>query len=409
VLSPQRRRDGKHKSRKEFPGHACILAFPLAKQQAGGEFSHMAPSAPRQVIPLFGARDSRAATLQDLLDQRAKPGELWYAEGDDGSVRCTACGHRCLIREGRRGICKVRFNRNCTLYVPSGYAAGVQVDPTEKKPFFHVLPGSDCLTFGMLGCDFHCGYCQNWLTSQALRDPSAGAPTSDISAETLVRLGRQHGARVVASSYNEPLITAEWAMEIFRLARPAGFKTAFVSNGNATAEVLDYIRPWTDCYKIDFKAMQDRAYRALGGVLQHVLDAMRMVYERGFWMEIVTLVVPGFNDAPDDLRRMADAITAVSTDIPWHVTAFHQDYKMTDPRNTAAEDLLGVCEIGRNAGLKFIYAGNLPGRVGRWENTWCPDCGELLIERLGYQILRQRVTQSGGCPACGARIAGIWS
>ena len=363
----------------------------------------------RHPIPLFKDRDARAATLQELLDQRAQPGELWHPEGDDGSVRCTACGHLCLVRPGRRGICKVRFNKSGTLYVPRGYAAGVQVDPTEKKPFYHVLPGSDCLTFGMLGCDFHCAYCQNWLTSQALRDPEAGSPTTDTTPEMLIRLGRQHGARVVASSYNEPLITSEWAMEIFRLARPAGFKTAFVSNGNATPQVLDYIRPWTDCYKIDFKAMQDRAYRSLGGVLQHVLDAMKMVHERGFWMEIVTLVVPGFNDAPDDLRRMADAIAAISPDVPWHVTAFHQDYKMTDPRNTNVEDLIHACEIGREAGLKFVYAGNLPGRVGRWEHTWCPDCDDLLIERFGYEIRRQRVTREGLCPSCGAHIPGIWS
>jgi len=371
-------------------------------------FPTMSP-ARRDPIPLFGRRDARATTLQELLDERAQPGELWHPEGGDGSVRCTACGHLCLLRPGRRGICKVRFNRDGTLYVPRGYAAGIQVDPTEKKPFYHVLPGSDCLTFGMLGCDFHCAYCQNWLTSQALRDPDAGSPTTDVSPEALIRLGRQHGARVVASSYNEPLITAEWAMEVFRLARPAGFKTAFVSNGNATPQVLDYIRPWTDCYKIDFKAMQDRAYRSLGGVLAHVLDAMRMVHERGFWMEIVTLVVPGFNDAPDDLERMAATIAAISTDIPWHVTAFHQDYRMTDPRNTTAEDLVRVCEVGRRAGLRYVYAGNLPGRVGRWEHTWCPDCDELLIERFGYQILRQRVTPAGLCPSCGARIAGIWS
>jgi pyruvate formate lyase activating enzyme len=363
----------------------------------------------RDPLPLLANGDAPPATLQELLDRRAQPGELWHAEGDDGSVRCTACGHLCLLRPGRRGICKVRFNRAGTLYVPRGYAAGVQVDPIEKKPFYHVLPGSDCLTFGMLGCDFHCGYCQNWLTSQALRDPEAGTPTTDVSPEMLIRLGRQHGARVVASSYNEPLITSEWAMEIFRLARPAGFKTAFVSNGNATAQALDYIRPWTDCYKIDFKAIQDRAYRSLGGVLQHVLDAIRMVRERGFWMEIVTLVVPGFNDAPDDLTRMADTIAAISPDIPWHVTAFHQDYKMTEPRNTTADDLRRVCELGRDAGLRYVYAGNLPGRMGRWEHTWCPDCDELLVERFGYQILRHRVTPAGLCPSCGARIAGIWS
>ena len=369
----------------------------------------MAAGSPRRVLPVTQHRDLQTASLQEQLDERAKPGELGHAEGGDGSVRCVACGHRCLIREGRRGICRVRFNRAGTLFAPSGYAAGVQVDPTEKKPFFHLLPGSDCLTFGMLGCDFHCGYCQNWLTSQALRDPAAGGLTSDVTADTLVRLGQQHGARVVASSYNEPLITAEWGMEVFRLARAAGLKTAFVSNGNATPEVLAYIRPWTDGYKIDFKAMQDRAYRALGGVLGHVLDAMRMVHERGFWMEVVTLLVPGFNDAADDLRRMADTLAAISSGIPWHVTAFHQDYKMTDPRNTTVEDLLRACEIGKAAGLKFVYAGNLPGRVGRWEHTWCPDCGDLLIERYGYQIRRQRVTAAGLCPSCGARIPGIWS
>jgi pyruvate formate lyase activating enzyme len=198
-------------------------------------------------------------------------------------------------------------------------------------------------------------------------------------------------------------------MEVFRLARAAGLKTAFVSNGNATPEVLDYIRPWTDGYKIDFKAMQDRAYRSLGGVLQHVLDALRMVHERGFWMEVVTLVVPGFNDADDDLRRMADTLAAISPGIPWHVTAFHQDYKMTDPRNTTVDDLLRACQIGKDAGLRFVYAGNLPGRVGAWEHTWCPDCGDLLIERFGYQIRRQRVTTAGLCPACGARIPGVWS
>lgn len=369
----------------------------------------MADETPRRAIPVLQGRDPLTTSLQDQLDQRAKPGELWYAEGDDGSVRCVACGHRCLVREGRRGICRVRFNRGGTLYVPSGYAAGVQVDPIEKKPFFHLLPGSDCLTFGMLGCDFHCGYCQNWLTSQALRDPGAGSLTSDVSAEALVHLGQQHGARVVASSYNEPLITAEWGMEVFRLARAAGLKTAFVSNGNATPEVLDHIRPWTDGYKIDFKAIQDRTYRSLGGVLQHVLDALRMVHERGFWMEVVTLVVPGFNDAADDLRRMADTLVAISPGIPWHVTAFHQDYKMTDPRNTTVEDLLHACQIGKDAGLRFVYAGNLPGRVGGWEHTWCPDCGDLLIERFGYQIRRQLVTPGGLCPSCGARIPGVWS
>ena len=348
-----------------------------------------------------------AATLQEALDTYAVPGQLVRSEGD-GAVRCVACGHRCLIRPGRRGICKVRFNRDGTLMVPSGYAAAVHSDPIEKKPFYHVLPGEDCLTFGMLGCDFHCAYCQNWLTSQALKDPEALAGVTPVAAAQLVELGRRARTRIVASSYNEPLITAEWAVDVFRLARSEGMKTAFVSNGNATPEVLEYLRPWTDAYKIDLKAWQDRSYRQLGGVLKNVREGMRMVFEHGFWMEIVTLVVPGFNDSEAELRGMAEAVAAISLDIPWHVTAFHQDYRMTDPRNTAVSDLLRACEIGRAAGLRFVYAGNVPGRVGRWEHTWCPSCDALLIERLGYRVIRHRVTPQGTCPDCSARIPGIW-
>jgi len=348
------------------------------------------------------------ATLQDTLDALAVPGTLVRAE-PDGAVRCVACGHRCLVRPGRRGICKVRFNDGGALLVPRNYVAALQSDPIEKKPFFHVLPGSDCLTFGMLGCDFHCAYCQNWLTSQALRDPAAGAPPTAVTAEALVELARSRGARAVGSSYNEPLITAEWSAEVFRLAKAAGLRTAFISNGNATAEALDFIRPVTDCYKIDLKATQDAAYRQLGGVLGHVVEALHMVHERGFWLEVVTLVIPGFNDAPDDLRRAADTLAAISPAIPWHVTAFHQDYRMTDPRNTTADDLVRACEIGREAGLHYVYAGNLPGRVGPWENTWCPGCGELLVERRGYQILKQRLGPDGACPTCRTEIPGIWT
>ncbi len=347
------------------------------------------------------------ASLQDLLDQRAEAATL-VMPAEDGAVRCVACGHRCLVKPGRRGICKVRWNESGTLMAPSGYVAALQSDPIEKKPFFHVLPGEDCLTFGMLGCDFHCAYCQNWLTSQALRDDAAGVDPTPITAEQLVALAQRRGSRAIGSSYNEPLITAEWAMKVFARAREAGLVTAFISNGNATPEVLDAIRPLTDCYKIDLKAARDAPYRQLGGVLAHVLDAIRMVHERGFWLEIVTLVVPGFNDSNDDLRRMADAIAAVSPSIPWHVTAFHQDYRMTDPRNTTAEDLVRACGIGREAGLRFVYAGNIPGGVGRWENTWCPDCGELLIERRGYKILKHRLAAGGTCPACRTLIPGVW-
>src|SRR5215218_5335194 len=266
---------------------------------------------------------ARSASLAEVLDglTREAAGELTERlEGRD--LRCYACGHRCLVRDGKRGICKVRFNERGRLLVPAGYVAALACDPTEKKPFFHLLPGSDTLTFGMLGCDLHCSYCQHWLTSQALRDDSAGTAPRSVSADSLVRAARDFGR-----------------------AKAEGFKTAFISNGNATPQVLDYLRPLTDCYKIDLKSMSDRAYRQLGGVVGNILDTVRMVHERGFWEEVVTLVVPGFNDSEDELRRAAEFIASVSTDIPWHVTAFHQDYRMTENSNTTAEQLIRACEI----------------------------------------------------------------
>ncbi|HEY9285202.1 MAG TPA: AmmeMemoRadiSam system radical SAM enzyme [Pyrinomonadaceae bacterium] len=353
---------------------------------------------------------NKSASLAAVLDEMTAEAAPELTEHLDGrALRCYACGHRCLIGEGRRGICKVRFNEQGRLLVPVNYVAALACDPTEKKPFFHVLPGSDTLTFGMLGCDLHCGYCQNWLTSQALRDDAAGTAPRMVTAERLVAMAKAYGASMVGSSYNEPLITAEWAAEVFRLAKPAGFKTAFISNGNATPQVLDYLRPLTDCYKIDLKSMSDKNYRQLGGVVGNILDTVRMVHERGFWSEIVTLVVPGFNDSADELRRAADFIASVSPDIPWHVTAYHQDYRMTENANTTAEQLVRACETGRAAGLRYVYAGNQPGRVGRWENTYCHNCDELLVERYGYIIRQARVTPEGNCPKCATRIPGVWS
>ncbi len=251
--------------------------------------------------------------------------------------------------------------------------------------------------------------CQNWLTSQALRDDAAGVAPNIVTADRLISLAKAYGAAMVGTSYNEPLITAEWAIEVFKKAKPAGFRTAFISNGNATPQVLDYIRPWTDCYKIDLKSMNDRNYRQLGGVVDNILETVKMAHERGFWEEIVTLVIPGFNDSEGELRRAADFVASVSPDIPWHVTAFHQDYHMTENANTTAEQLIRACEIGRDAGLRYIYAGNLPGRVGRWENTYCPSCDELLVERYGYIIRQMKVTREGKCPKCATAIPGIWS
>ena len=349
-------------------------------------------------------------TFASTLDRLTAAGDLGLAL-PDRSIRCTACGHRCLIREGRRGICQVRFNQDGELHVPWGYVAALNADPVEKKPFYHFLPGSTALTFGMLGCDFHCGYCQNWLTSQALRDPAADDSIGfihRISPEQIVDVARRTGAEVIASSYNEPLITSEWAVAIFKQAIQAGLKCVYVSNGNSTPEVLEYLRPYLTGMKIDLKSMQDKNYRQLGGVLKNVLDTIKHVKEMGLWLEVVTLTVPGFNDSTSELWEAARFLAGVSPDIPWHVTAFHSDYKMIDTDNTPARTLLRAAEIGREAGLHYVYAGNLPGRVDEYETTFCPKCNTALVKRTGYSIHQVSITPQGTCPQCGTTIAGVW-
>jgi pyruvate formate lyase activating enzyme len=348
-----------------------------------------------------------SSPLAEELARLTREGELCESLPDQ-RVRCVACGHRCVIPPGRDGICRVRFNDAGTLRVPWGYAAGLQLDPVEKKPFFHALPGAKALSFGMLGCDYHCGYCQNWLTSQALRDPSALVPPHEVSAGEIVDAALRSGARILTSTYNEPLITSEWAVEVFRQGKARGLVCSYVSNGNGTPEVLEYIRPWVSLYKVDLKSFRDRRYRELGGTLERVLDTIRSLPRLGFWIEVVTLVVPGFNDSMEELRDIAAFLASVSPDVPWHVTAFHPDYKMTEPDRTRVASLLRAAEIGRSEGLHFVYAGNLPGNVGGWENTTCPGCDALLVERVGFRVLQNRIV-NGCCDRCGRSIPGVWS
>ncbi len=352
----------------------------------------MANSSP--LAPILAARTADAAP--ELVERLP-----------DGRLRCYACGHRCPIPEGREGVCRVRYNEGGTLRVPSGYVGALQCDPIEKKPFFHALPGTDAFSFGMLGCDLHCGYCQNWFTSQSIRDPRAIAPPRDVSPATLVDLAKESAAPTVVSTYNEPLITSEWAVAIFREAKRRKLKTAYVSNGNATPQVLDYIEPWIDFYKVDLKSMDDKHYRELGGVLQNVLDSIRGIYERGIWLEVLTLVIPGFNDSEAELREAARFIASVSVDVPWHVTAFHPDYKMNDRGSTPVSTLVRAAEIGVEEGLRYVYAGNIPGRVGEWENTRCPNCRTTVIERHGFVVLSNRI-ERGRCPDCSTVIPGRW-
>jgi pyruvate formate lyase activating enzyme len=346
--------------------------------------------------------------LRSLLEDNTMPADPALVRREGEALRCLACGHRCLVKPGRAGICRVRFNRGGELRVPGGYVAGIQVDPIEKKPFYHAYPGRNALSFGMLGCDLHCSYCQNWVTSQALRDDEAVSLPQFCPPEQLADLAMEHRAPVVVSTYNEPLITSEWAVEVFEHARGRGLVCGFVSNGNGTPEVLRYLRPQVDLYKVDLKSFDDRHYRELGGVLANVLATVEQLVEMGFWVEIVTLVIPGFNDSDTELAGIAKFLAGVNVDIPWHVTAFHPDYKMTDPPRTPASTLLRAYDIGKAAGLRYVYPGNLHGGVGDRENTYCPSCSALVIRRTGFYVHENRMTEPGRCPKCRGPIAGVW-
>jgi pyruvate formate lyase activating enzyme len=347
--------------------------------------------------------------VRERLSRLTADSEISLAEA--GKIRCLACGHRCLIGEGHHGICRVRWVEGGRLRVPFGYVSSIQVDPIEKKPFFHVTPGARALSFGMLGCDLKCPYCQNWEISQTLRDPDADefARPRVVTAEDLVRIALEAGATMVTSTYNEPLITSEWGVAVFRVARRAGLMTSYVSNGNGTPEVVDYIRPHVDAMKVDLKGMTEDGYRKLGGKLSAVLDTIQRLVSLGVWVEVVTLLVPGLNDSESELRDAAGFLASVSRDIPWHVTAYHDDYRMGGRGSTTSASLLAAAEIGREQGLRYVYAGNLPGGVGDMESTRCPSCREVAVERTGFRVVRSRITRSGACQSCGERIPGLWS
>ncbi|MCX7983785.1 MAG: AmmeMemoRadiSam system radical SAM enzyme [Bacteroidetes bacterium] len=348
-----------------------------------------------------------ASSLKELITHYSRKGTL-FRELPNSMVQCVACGHKCKIAPGNEGICKVRFNRNGTLYVPYGYVAGLALDPIEKKPFFHAFPGSSTLSFGMLGCDLKCPFCQNWGTSQVLRDPDAYSDIETITPEHLIQLAQAYKSNIITSTYNEPLITSEWAVEIFKLAKYHKMITAYVSNGNASEDVLEYLDPWLDLIKIDLKAFHQKFYSEIGGNLKTVLTTIESLYKRGKWIEIVTLIIPGKNDSDSELADIAHFIASVSPTIPWHVTAYHDAYRMqaSEPV-TSTSTLLRAVKIGYEAGLKFVYAGNRPGETQNYENTYCPSCKALLIERKGFRILSNELVE-GKCPQCSTTIPGRW-
>ena len=345
-------------------------------------------------------------TTRHNIDSLTRPADL-VRNLDGKNLLCTACGHLCKLKPGQRGVCKVRFNMEGTLMVPFSYSAGLQNDPIEKKPFFHALPGSLAMSFGMLGCDFRCAYCQNWFTSQSLKDEASTVRATPITAGEICDQALQQGSRVVVSTYNEPLITSEWGVEVFQEAKKRGLGTAYVSNGHGTPEVMEYLHPWVDLFKIDLKSFSEKEYRRLGGNLSAVLETIQTVQYMGIWLELVSLLIPDYNDSDIELAKMAEFIAGVSPSIPWHVTAFHPDYKMRDRGRTQVDTLLRASQHGKAAGLNFVYCGNLPGQVTNTENTYCPNCRDLLVERRGFQVLSINL-KGERCPSCNADIPGHW-
>lgn len=321
-----------------------------------------------------------------------------------GGARCLACAHECLVAPGGSGICGVRFNDGGRLLAPWGYVSGAAPDPVEKKPFFHALPGARTLSFGMYGCNFRCGFCQNWHIS----DLGAGGPPSPekISAAGLAGAAASAGARLLISTYNEPLITAEWAAAVFAEGKKLGLRAGFVSNGYATPEAAALLRPVMDLWKVDLKTFSKASYsKVCGARLDRVLDGIGLIKAAGFWLEVVTLLIPGFNDSDGEIGEMAGFLAGLSPEIPWHLTAFHPDYKMTDAEPTPPETLYRARGIALEKGLRFVYCGNIPGARG--QDTACPACGRTVIKREGFAVKENLLGPGGACP-CGRRLPGVW-
>lgn len=330
---------------------------------------------------------------------------MFYERESGNKVHCGLCRHRCLIADGARGICAVRENRGGTLYsLVYGKLVAEHVDPIEKKPLFHVLPGSSSFSIATAGCNFRCHHCQNYSISQvAPNDPVAGMMHTP---EAVVAKALATGCRSIAYTYTEPTIFFEFAYDTARLAREAGLLNIFVTNGYITKEALTTIAPCLDAANIDLKGFTDTFYRDyVHGRLSEVLDSIIEYRKQGIWIELTTLIIPGLNDAENELKGIASFIVeSLGADTPWHVTQFYPTYRLTDRPRTPVETLRRARDIGKAAGLRYVYEGNVPGEGG--ENTWCPTCTAMLIERYGY-LIEKNTLNRGACPDCGTVIAGI--
>jgi pyruvate formate lyase activating enzyme len=331
---------------------------------------------------------------------------MFYKKLKNNSVQCYLCAHQCLIAHDKRGICGVRENRKGTLYsLVYGKSIAENVDPIEKKPLFHFLPGTQSFSIASVGCNFRCLHCQNHDISQMPRNRDI-VMGKNLSPEQIVTRAKETGCKSISYTYTEPTIYFEYALETAKRASQEGLKNVFVTNGYITEEPLREIAPFLDAANIDLKSFTEGFYKKIcGAKLQPVLDAIKLYRKLNIWIEITTLIIPTHNDSPHELEQIADFIRDLGADIPWHVTAYHPMYRLTDQPRTSSSVLNLAREIGIRAGLRYVYTGNVPGENG--ENTYCYNCGELLIERSGFSIGKYRVKNSR-CPACEKQIDGVW-
>ena len=330
----------------------------------------------------------------------------FYSRLGGGSVRCELCPRCCVVTEGRRGVCRMRENREGTLYtLVHSLVSAANVDAIEKKPLFHFLPGTKAFSIGTVGCNLHCKHCQNWDIAQARPEQSA---TSWMPPEEVVRLAQEFGCPTIAYTYNEPTIFAEFMMDTAEVAREAGLRNIAVSNGYVRREALVEVYGQMDAVKIDVKAFTDKFYREIaGGALRPVLDNLVTLRGMGKWVEIVYLVIPTLNDSEDELRRLAKWIKEnLGEDVPLHFTRFHPEYELRELPPTPVATLDRAKEIADAEGLRYVYVGNVAGHDA--QDTYCPGCKKLLVERTGFMVTRMRIGPDGACPYCKRAVAGVW-
>ena len=329
---------------------------------------------------------------------------LLYKKLADKKVSCFLCAHYCVISDGNFGICQMRQNKEGILYTHAyGSIVAANIDPIEKKPIFHMLPGSKSFSIATVGCNFQCGFCQNWQISQKKEAEKLGVGSQPMSPEEIVKEALRSACKSISFTYTEPTIFFEYALETAQRAKEQGLSTIFVTNGYMTKDALAMIEPYLDAANVDLKFFRDESYRRVcGGRLQPVLDTISLMREKNIWVEVTTLLVPGENDSCDELKGIASFLAGVGKEIPWHISRFHPDYKMADKNATALGLLHEACKIGKDAGLRYVYVGNILEE----EKTYCYQCGQPLISRRGFEVLEYNL-KNGRCPGCHSALDGV--